>query len=319
HLEPDRRRAASCQRSGGQLRRRRQRCHPCRTAQAVRPGQAGAAAQPAACLVPATPDRRRYSCAARCRGGARPLPRRCPMSRGLNWLQALAGGQALAGYPASVKVVDGELEGRAARYIAVVPDAESPFPRARNGEVGLLEGWALGQAVEEVIEADRDKADKRVLVAVVDVPSQAYGRREEALGIHQALAGAVDGYARARLAGHPVVALLVGKAMSGAFLAHGYQAQRIIALRDHGAMVHAMGKAAAARITLRSIEELEALAESVPPMAYDIDNYATLGLLWETLSVDNIEQPAAADLARVRDCLRMAVEDIGTSTDLSGR
>ena len=27
------------------------------------------------------------------------------MSRGLNWLQALAGGQALAGSPASVKVV----------------------------------------------------------------------------------------------------------------------------------------------------------------------------------------------------------------------
>ena len=66
------------------------------------------------------------------------------MSRGLNWLQALAGGQALAGYPASVKVVDGTLES-AARYIAVVPDAENPFPRARNGEVGLLEGWALGR------------------------------------------------------------------------------------------------------------------------------------------------------------------------------
>ncbi|CAM5259713.1 hypothetical protein SSTU70S_04520 [Stutzerimonas stutzeri] len=93
------------------------------------------------------------------------------MSRGLNWLQALAGGQALAGYPASVKVVDGELAGRAARYIAVVPDAEEPFPRARHGEVGLLEGWGLGKAVDEVIEADREKSDKRVLVAVVDVPS----------------------------------------------------------------------------------------------------------------------------------------------------
>ena len=58
----------------------------------------------------------------------------------------------------------------------------------------------------------------------------------------------MDGYARARLAGNPVIALLVGKAMSGAFLAHGYQAQRIIALRDPGVMVHAMGKAAAARI-----------------------------------------------------------------------
>ncbi|NKQ09412.1 biotin-independent malonate decarboxylase subunit gamma [Pseudomonas sp. SST3] len=241
------------------------------------------------------------------------------MSRGLNWLQALAGGQALAGYPASVKVVDGTLGERAARYIAVVPDAENPFPRARNGEVGLLEGWGLGKAVDEVIEADRDHGDKRVLVAVVDVPSQAYGRREEALGIHQALAGAVDSYARARLAGHPVIALLVGKAMSGAFLAHGYQAQRIIALRDPGVMVHAMGKAAAARITLRSVEELEALAESVPPMAYDIDNYATLGLLWGTLSVANIEQPAADDLQRVRDCLRKAVEDIGSSTDLRGR
>jgi len=138
--------------------------------------------------------------------------------------------------------------------------------------------------------------------------------------IHQALAGAVDGYARARLAGHPVIALLVGKAMSGAFLAHGYQAQRIIALRDPGRRwCTPVGKAAAARITLRSVEELEALAESVPPMAYDIDNYATLGLLWETLSVANIEQPAADDLQRVRDCLIKAVADIGSSTDLRGR
>ena len=53
------------------------------------------------------------------------------MSRGLNWLQALAGGQALAGYPASVKVVDGTLGERAARYIAVVPDAENPSARAQ--------------------------------------------------------------------------------------------------------------------------------------------------------------------------------------------
>lgn len=52
------------------------------------------------------------------------------MSRGLNWLQALAGGQVLAGYPASVKVVDGTLGERAARYIAVVPDARIPS-RAR--------------------------------------------------------------------------------------------------------------------------------------------------------------------------------------------
>ncbi|UDI92583.1 biotin-independent malonate decarboxylase subunit gamma [Pseudomonas sp. IAC-BECa141] len=235
--------------------------------------------------------------------------------RGLNWFNALsAGAKAIEGLPPSLKVVDGEL----GRFIAVVADPQNRFPRARNGEVGLLEGWGLAKAVDDAITADRDKPQKRPLIAIVDVPSQAYGRREEALGIHQALAGAADAYARARLAGHPVIALLVGKAMSGAFLAHGYQANRLIALRDPGVMVHAMGKASAARVTLRSVEELETLASSVPPMAYDIDSYASLGLLWETLSVQQIEQPTAEDLARVGECLKQAIGNIG-ATDLSNR
>ena len=136
--------------------------------------------------------------------------------------------------------------------------------------------------MQEAIAADRDGGAKRPIVAVIDVASQAYGRREEAYGIHQALAGAAGAYAEARLAGHPVIGLIVGKAMSGAFLAHGYQANRLIALDDPQVMVHAMGKASAARITLRTVEELGALAASVPPMAYDIGSYATLGLLWRT-------------------------------------
>ncbi|AIZ32720.1 MULTISPECIES: biotin-independent malonate decarboxylase subunit gamma [Pseudomonas] len=240
------------------------------------------------------------------------------MNRAQKWLQHLAEGQPLAGLPASVQVIDAELDNRPARFIAVVPDAHNPFPRARNGEVGLLEGWGLAKAVDDAVQADRD-GDKRVLVALIDVPSQAYGRREEALGIHQALAGAVEAYAQARLAGHPVIGLLVGKAMSGAFLAHGYQAQRLIALDDEGVMVHAMGKAAAARITLRSVEALEALAAEVPPMAYDLDSYASLGLLHQRVSVTSAEAPTAQDVARVRDVLIEAVRDIGTCTDLSVR
>lgn len=241
--------------------------------------------------------------------------------RGLHWFQALAGTpQSTSGLPASVQVADGELAGQAVRYVAVVADATNPFPRARSGEVGLLEGWGLAQAVDAAIEADRDKSHKRALIAIVDVPSQAYGRREEAYGIHQALAGAVDAYARARLAGHAVIGLLVGKAMSGAFLAHGYQANRLIALRDGGVMVHAMGKAAAARITLRSVEELEALAAEVPPMAYDLDNYASLGLLADILDVQQVTQPTAADLAHVRDALSRALADIASSPrDLRNR
>ncbi|NMX72476.1 biotin-independent malonate decarboxylase subunit gamma [Pseudomonas sp. WS 5532] len=235
--------------------------------------------------------------------------------RGLQWFNALSvGATPVEGLPDSLKVADGVVGEQAVRFIAVVTDAQNRFPRARNGEVGLLEGWGLAKAVDEAIE----KGDKRPIIAIVDVPSQAYGRREEALGIHQALAAAADSYARARLAGHPVIALLVGKAMSGAFLAHGYQANRMIALRDPGVMVHAMGKASAARVTLRSVEELEALAASVPPMAYDIDSYASLGLLWETLSVSQIEQPTADDVTRVSDCLLRAIEDIH-SPDLKGR
>ncbi|MFK4135424.1 biotin-independent malonate decarboxylase subunit gamma [Pseudomonas luteola] len=242
-------------------------------------------------------------------------------TRGLIWFNALSPNvKSFEGLPASLKVCDTTLGSLPARVIAVVPDEQNPFPRARRGEVGLLEGWGLGRIIDEAIEADHDHDTKRVLIAIIDVPSQAYGRREEALGIHQALAGAVDAYARARLAGHPVVGLIVGKAMSGAFLAHGYQANRLIALRDPGVEVHAMGKASAARITLRSVDELEALAANIPPMAYDLDNYASLGLLWETLSVERIERPTEGDINRVSECLQQAVADIAAgSHDLRGR
>ena len=237
------------------------------------------------------------------------------MSRGAIWLAALTAAAApVAGFAASVRVVDGALAGEPCRYIAVLPDPANAYPRARQGEVGLIEGWALAQAVHEVIAADRD-ARKRAIVAVVDVSSQAYGRREEAFGIHQALAGAAGAYAAARLAGHPVIALLVGKAMSGAFLAHGYQANRLIALNDAGVMVHAMGKAAAARVTLRSVDELERLAASVPPMAYDIASYASLGLLWKLLDVHDANAPDAHDLAAVRRALEAAWRDILDDAD----
>jgi malonate decarboxylase gamma subunit len=241
--------------------------------------------------------------------------------RGLNWFNALAAGAApVVGLPPSVLAADAVLGGQPVRFLAVVADPNNRFPRARSGEVGLLEGWGLAKAVDSAIELDRDSPKKRAVLAIIDVPSQAYGRREEVLGIHQALAGAVDSYARARLAGHPVIGLLVGKAMSGAFLAHGYQANRLIALNDPGVMVHAMGKASAARVTLRSVEQLEQLAASIPPMAYDIESYASLGLLWETLTVSQIEQPTAHDLQQVVALVGRAIDDVhGTGTDLRSR
>ncbi|UQV44168.1 biotin-independent malonate decarboxylase subunit gamma [Janthinobacterium lividum] len=243
-------------------------------------------------------------------------------SRGATWLAALTHNAApLDGYPPSVRVVDAPLAGEAARYLAVLPDPDNRFTRARTGEIGLIEAWQLARAVQQVVVEDRELALKRPIVAVIDVASQAYGRREEAYGIHQALAGAAGAYAEARLAGHPVIGLIVGKAMSGAFLAHGYQANRLIALDDPQVMVHAMGKASAARITLRTVAALEALAETIAPMAYDIRNYATLGLLWQTLQVAQPDAPSAQDMVAVDACLRAALADIRADPlpDLSSR
>ncbi|VEA59124.1 malonate decarboxylase, gamma subunit [Salmonella enterica subsp. salamae] len=242
------------------------------------------------------------------------------MSRGELWLETLVpNAKRLEGLCPSVQVADGELNGEAVRFIAVVPDAHNHYPRATKGEVGLLEGWTLAKVVSETIAADADKDVKRPIVAVIDVPSQAYGRREEGFGIHQALAGAAAAYANARLAGHPVIGLIVGKAMSGAFLAHGYQANRLIAFNDSGVLIHAMGKESAARITLRTVASLEKLAATIPPMAYDISNYATLGLLENLLDISNPDAPSANDLALVKTTLQQAINDARQDPTLKNR
>ena len=241
-------------------------------------------------------------------------------NRAALWLNKLAPDAPLmSGLCPSVQVADGHINGENVRCIAVVPDANNHYPRAAGGEVGLLEGWTLAKVVNETIAADADQPVKRPIVAVIDVPSQAYGRREEAFGIHQALAGAAGAYAKARLAGHPVIGLIVGKAMSGAFLAHGYQANRLIAFNDSGVLVHAMGKESAARITLRTVEALEKLAATIPPMAYDVNNYATLGLLSALLDIGNPDAPDDHDLALVSHTLRDAIADARQDPSLKCR
>lgn len=241
-------------------------------------------------------------------------------NRAAVWLNLLAAdAPRMSGLCPSIQVADATVNGETVRFIAVVPDADNHYPRAAHGEVGLLEGWTLAKVVNETIAADADRAVRRPIVAIIDVPSQAYGRREEAFGIHQALAGAAGAYAKARLAGHPVIGLIVGKAMSGAFLAHGYQANRLIAFNDKGVQVHAMGKDSAARITLRSVEALEKLAATIPPMAYDIDNYATLGLLSALLDINDPDHPSASDHQQVTATLSSAIDDARQDPSLACR
>jgi malonate decarboxylase beta subunit len=183
----------------------------------------------------------------------------------------------------------------------------------------LEEGWALARHVREAVAVD--DGHRRALVAVVDVPGQPYGYREELLGLHLALAAAVDAYATARLAGHPVVALVVGQAISGAFLAHGMQANRILALDDPGVAVQVMSKRSTARVTRRSVEELDEIAEEVPATAYDVASFARLGALHRLIQGVDAADPNAEDVEIVRDALAEAISSArhDGSTDLSGR
>ncbi|MGJ6968986.1 biotin-independent malonate decarboxylase subunit beta [Streptosporangium sp. G11] len=238
-----------------------------------------------------------------------PPKRRRAMSRGLNWTRALADGDVSDVVP-SVITADASLGGDTARLIAVVPDPRSPYHRARDGEVGLREGLSLAEAVTCVLTGDARLPDdrRRPIVAVVDVPSQAYGRVEELLGIHHALATAVDAYARARTAGHPVITLIVGTALSGGFLAHGSQANQILALDDPGVVIHAMHRKAAAKVTRRTVDELDELARHVIPLSYDVTDWARLGLCDELLEVENADDPTGGDVRKAKDALTAAVE-----------
>jgi len=240
--------------------------------------------------------------------------------RGRIWFEALAGRQAkhVPSVP-SVLVADTTLQKERVRFLAIVPDPDNRFPCASQGQVGLQEGWNLAKQVRDAIGAD-ESGEKRAIIAIVDVPSQAYGRREELLGIFLAAAAATDAYVSARLAGHPVVSLLVGNTISGGFLTHGAQANRLLAFNDSGVMVHAMAKNAAARVTRRTVEELDELAETVIPMSYKIEDYAKLGTLYKLIEGVNVDSPEPQQVDRVRADLLAAIADARPGQrDLSNR
>jgi len=217
-------------------------------------------------------------------------------TRGGAWFEKLtAGGKPVAGLPPSVLASDATIDGHAVRVLAVVPDPHARFVRARNGEVGIDEGFGLARAI-------RDTPHDSAILAIVDVPGQAFGTREEAVGLQRALAASADAYIRARRGGRPVLALVVGKAISGAFLAHGLQAGWIGALDDDFIEVHVMSEPAVARVTRMEREDLARVAREVPATARDIRSFASFGAIDEIF-------PANAETATIVAAIAAALRD----------
>jgi malonate decarboxylase gamma subunit len=243
-----------------------------------------------------------------------------PGIRGKTWFKAFTGSdRALDGDPSSLLTADAKLGEETARFLCVVPNPDARFPCARKGEVGLEEAYALAHRIREALALDTAER-KRPIVAIVDVKSQAYGRREETAAIFLAAAAAAAAYTEARMRGHPTITLVVGQAISEGFLTHGYLASRILAFDDREVVIHAMHKEAAARITLRSVEEVERLGHENIPMSYDIRDYARLGLLHEVLQVEEPDHPSSRTVAQVQKELIDAVANARAGTrDLSSR
>jgi malonate decarboxylase beta subunit len=230
-------------------------------------------------------------------------------SRGLQWFNALIENYVPVAKGKSLLVEDVQWGNELVRAISVVPDPNARFPRARQGQVGLEEGWGIAQAIWEAIKSDEVRM-RRALLAIVDVPGQAFGFHEEAVGIHLSLAAAVDAYIAARELGHPIVTLIVGKAISGAFLAHGLQASEILALDDDRIEIHVMSEASVARVTRRSPKQVSELARIVPSTARDVRSFAELGGVDRLLRVNNPDLPDAQSVESVRREILQAIQRV---------
>ncbi len=148
--------------------------------------------------------------------------------------------------------------------------ANPRFPAAYSGAIGLEEAYAMALAVYDTIAADRDLPPerKRPILLVVDTPGNAPGKLEEILGVNKATAAYQLALSESRKRGHPSVAVVVGRAISGGFLCHGLHAGIVICLAErHGTLVHVMPLTSIARIIKVPLEQLQTLVRDNPVFA----------------------------------------------------
>lgn len=174
-----------------------------------------------------------------------------------------------------------KLDGKPVTIIASDAQAfNDRFPVVFGGVIGMEEAYKMANAVYDTMETDKDKpvAEKRAIVLIVDTPGNGPGKLEEIAGMNKATGSYQLALAEARKAGHPIVAMVIGRAISGAFLCHGLQADHILALsKEWGTMIHVMPLTSISRITKMDIERLEELSTSNPVFAAGVDFFYKLG------------------------------------------
>lgn len=216
-------------------------------------------------------------------------------------------------FGASAVIGTAALNGEVCTVIANDAMTANPkFPVVYAGIIGLEEGYKMALAVYHSIRADQDRplAEKRPLVLIVDTPGNGAGKQEEIFGMNKATGAYQMALAEARKAGHPIVAIVVGRAISGGFLCHGLQADHVLSLGPKfNTMIHVMPITSISRITKLNIEWLQELAENNPVFAAGPDYFYKLGGVEELIdSIDAMRERVIAHVAQVR-ALKLAGRD----------
>ncbi len=222
--------------------------------------------------------------------------------------------------PAAV-IGTGTLKGRAVTVISIDAKAKNPrFPVVYFGVIGMEEAYKMAIAVYKTIEADRDQpaSKKRPLVLIVDTPGNGPGKIEEIVGMNKATGAYQLALAEARQKGHPVIAMVIGRAISGAFLCHGLQADHILSLSaDFGTMIHVMPITSIARITKLDVETLTGLSRTNPVFASGADFFYRLGGIEEI--VESIEDMPDAVSRHIDEIYKLNLEGASEKAGPWGR
>ncbi|MCD8053932.1 MAG: biotin-independent malonate decarboxylase subunit gamma [Lachnospiraceae bacterium] len=195
------------------------------------------------------------------------------------------------------------VNGKCITVLANDAEAINPrFPVVYFGVIGMEEAYKMAQAVYASMEADREKPlrEKHPLLLLVDTPGNGPGKVEEIFGMNKATGAYQLALAEARKAGHPILAVVIGRAISGAFLCHGLQADQILALpKEYGTMIHVMPITSISRITKLDVELLEELSQSNPVFAAGADFFYRLGGVEEL--IESPEAMRTAVLAHIEE------------------
>ncbi len=207
--------------------------------------------------------------------------------------------------PGSV-VGTAEIDGEVATFIASDAQAVNPrFPVVYFGVIGMEEAYKMALAVYYTLDVDKDKplGEKRPIVLIVDTPGNGPGKVEEIIGMNKSTGAYQLALAEARKAGHPIVAMVIGRAISGAFLCHGLQADHILSLaKDFGTMIHVMPLTSISRITKLDLERLEELSQTNPTFAAGVNFFYRLGGVEEVVeSLDDLKPIIKKHIDEVRE------------------